>query len=59
MKPHLVKISGVWHCGILRAPRGQFFGIGFTPMAAFDDWVAGPRVRLTRMLDAAAERGMR
>jgi hypothetical protein len=38
VKPRLIKIGGVWHCGIKGAPRGQYFGRGFKAKEAFDDW---------------------
>ena len=43
MKPRLKKIYGAWHCGWWPHIPKQFLGIGFTPRAAFDDWIAGPR----------------
>jgi hypothetical protein len=38
MKPHLVRVRGLWHCGI-RGIRGGL-GIGFTFRSAYDDWKA-------------------
>jgi hypothetical protein len=37
MKPRLVKICGVWHCGIKGGFRNQWYGMGFTPLAAVKD----------------------
>jgi hypothetical protein len=36
MKPRIVRIDGIWHCGI----RGNllFLGIGYTPAEAFGNW---------------------
>ena len=38
MKPHIKRIYGVWHCGIKGIPN-RYLGIGFTPSAAYRDWV--------------------
>jgi len=37
MKPHLIKINGLWHCSI----TGEMMktGIGYTPLQAYDDWL--------------------
>ena len=37
MKPRLIKIHGVWHCGIMYMRVGRI-GEGFTPKEAYDDW---------------------
>jgi hypothetical protein len=36
MKPRLVRIYGLWHCGGKGKKRP--LGIGFTKEAAWDDW---------------------
>ena len=38
MKPRIIKICGIWHCGI-RGIQNRHIGIGFTPCAAYRDWV--------------------
>ena len=38
MKPRIIKICGIWHCGIRGIPN-RHIGIGFTPCAAYRDWV--------------------
>lgn len=38
MKPRIIRISGVWHCGI-RGIANHHIGLGFTPSAAYLDWV--------------------
>lgn len=38
MKPRLIKIAGVWHCGIMGLPDGKL-GLGFAPAEAYWDWV--------------------
>ena len=38
MKPHIKRIYGVWHCGI-KGLQKQYLGLGFTPAAAYRDWV--------------------
>ena len=41
MKPRIIKICGIWHCGIrgIRGIPNRYIGIGFTPCAAYRDWV--------------------
>lgn len=41
MKPHIIKIRGIWHCrqkGFLK-----FTGLGYTPSDALEDWLKGPK----------------
>ena len=40
-KPHLLKLHGVWHCGILRTGAWQFLGLGHTPAQAYEGWKKG------------------
>jgi hypothetical protein len=35
MKPHIYLLHGIWHC----AGRGAL-GLGYSPLAAYDDWKA-------------------
>ena len=37
MKPHLIRISGLWFCSTRRT---SLFGIGYTPASAYRDWVS-------------------
>lgn len=39
MKPRIIKITGVWHCGIKGIPN-RYIGLGFTPFGAYMDWVS-------------------
>lgn len=36
-KPRIIKITGVWHCGIY-GEINEFIGLGFTPLQAYNDW---------------------
>ncbi|AOG22007.1 hypothetical protein [Acidovorax sp. RAC01] len=38
MKPRIIKIRGIWHCGI-RGIRNKHIGLGFTAMSAYLDWI--------------------
>ena len=38
MKPHFRKYLGVWHCGIRGIPNKRI-GVGYTPKAAYLDWL--------------------
>ena len=40
-KPHLLKLHGVWHCGITRTGTWQRLGLGHTPAQAYEDWKKG------------------
>ena len=41
IKPHLIKMHGVWHCGLLRCGVWQRLGAGYTPEQAYEDWEKG------------------
>ena len=38
MKPHFRKVSGIWHCGVRGIPNKRI-GVGYTPKAAYLDWL--------------------
>ena len=38
MKPRIIKLSGIWHCGIRGIPNKRI-GVGYTPKAAYLDWL--------------------
>lgn len=37
MKPRIIKFMGIWHC---RHPAHKWAGMGYTPKAAYIDWLA-------------------
>ncbi|MDR6216193.1 hypothetical protein [Paracidovorax wautersii] len=37
MKPRILMISGIWHCGV-RGAIGKRIGVGYTPLQAYRDW---------------------
>ena len=41
IKPRLLKLHGVWHCGIKHIGTWQRLGLGHTPMQAYEDWKKG------------------
>ena len=38
MKPRIIKLRGIWHCGI-RGIQNKRIGVGYTPKAAYLDWL--------------------
>lgn len=36
MKPRLILLRKLWHCGLPQGP----IGVGYSPAQAFDDWKA-------------------
>lgn len=36
MKPRLIKVNGLWHCGI-KGTKGHL-GVGWSPDEAYRDW---------------------
>lgn len=40
MKPRLIYWDGLWRCGILRGPKWQAVGRGWSPQDAYADWKA-------------------
>lgn len=38
MKPRIIKLQGVWHCGVRGIPNKRI-GLGYTPKAAYLDWL--------------------
>lgn len=39
MNPRIIKICGVWHCGI-KGIANRYIGLGFTPSDAYRDWLS-------------------
>lgn len=37
-RPHILRLRGVWHCGI-PGDRDEMFGHGFNPTKALYDWL--------------------
>jgi hypothetical protein len=46
MKPHLLRLRGIWHCHL-----GGLVGIGYSPKDAYTDWE-----KLARYYNAEARR---
>ena len=38
MKPRIIKLRGIWHCGVRGIPNKRI-GVGYTPKAAYLDWL--------------------
>ena len=38
MKPRIIKLQGIWHCGVRGIPNKRI-GVGYTPKAAYLDWL--------------------
>lgn len=38
MKPRIIRIGGVWHCGV-RGILNKRIGLGYSPKAAYLDWL--------------------
>lgn len=38
MKPRIIKLRGIWHCGIRGIPNKRI-GVGYTPRQAYQDWL--------------------
>ncbi len=37
MKPRIIQIKGIWHCGC-RGAKDRHIGKGYTPLQAYEDW---------------------
>lgn len=35
MKPRIIKLQGIWHCGV----PNKRIGVGYTPRQAYQDWL--------------------
>lgn len=38
MKPRIIKLQGIWHCGVRGIPNKRI-GVGYTPRQAYQDWL--------------------
>lgn len=38
MKPRIIKLQGIWHCGVRGIPNKRI-GVGYSPKAAYLDWL--------------------
>ena len=38
VKPRIIKLRGIWHCGVRGIPNKRI-GVGYTPKAAYLDWL--------------------
>ena len=38
MKPRIIKLRGIWHCGVRGIPNKRI-GLGYTPRQAYQDWL--------------------
>ena len=43
MKPRILMIGGLWHCGVRGIPNKRI-GIGYCPKSAYLDWLGGGNV---------------